>query len=95
MYEETVLDLSRLDFCDCVGIGALVAARNMARRSGHRLRVRNAPGHLQRLLHATRTCLTGTDPRLPDGGHIGSPGPAPAARDPQADDVVPLDSSGT
>ncbi|MFJ1562195.1 STAS domain-containing protein [Streptomyces mirabilis] len=45
MYEETVLDLAGVDFCDCAGIGPLIAARNLARRRGHRLHVRRIPGH--------------------------------------------------
>ncbi|MGI5380635.1 STAS domain-containing protein [Streptomyces sp. CA-251387] len=62
VYEETVIDLAGVSFCDCAGIGTLVAARNLARRRGHRLRVHGIPAHLQRLLHLTHTRLADTDP---------------------------------
>ncbi|MEU1409221.1 STAS domain-containing protein [Streptomyces sp. NPDC005728] len=65
VYEETVIDLAGVNFCDCAGIGTLVAVRNLARRRGHRLRVRRIPGHLQRLLHLTHTRLTDTGPPHP------------------------------
>ncbi|MFE2471205.1 STAS domain-containing protein [Streptomyces mirabilis] len=75
VYEETVLDLAGVDFCDCAGIGTLVAARNLARSRGHRLRMRRIPGHLQRLLHLTHTRLTDADPLM-------CPETLPAARRP-------------
>lgn len=76
VYEERVLDLAGVDFCDCAGIGTLIAARNLARRRGHRLRMRRIPGHLQRLLHLTHTRLTDTDP--PRTAPAYAPGNAPA-----------------
>lgn len=62
VYEETVVDLARLSFCDCAGLGALISARNLARRRGTRLCWRHIPEHLQRLLSATDTCLISTFP---------------------------------
>ncbi|MER7577908.1 STAS domain-containing protein [Streptomyces sp. NPDC126514] len=62
VYEETVVDLARLAFCDCAGLGALISARNTARRRGTHLRWQHIPEHLQWLLRATGTRLTGTSP---------------------------------
>ncbi|MFE5549750.1 lipid asymmetry maintenance protein MlaB [Streptomyces sp. NPDC056534] len=62
VYEETVVDLARLGFCDCAGLGGLVAVRNAAHRRGARLEWQHIPGHLRVLLRATRTSLTGTTP---------------------------------
>jgi anti-anti-sigma factor len=62
VYEETAIDLAGLDFCDCTGIGTLVAAQNLARSLGHRLQARRIPDHLQWLLHITQTRLENTDP---------------------------------
>ncbi|MFJ8589630.1 lipid asymmetry maintenance protein MlaB [Streptomyces sp. NPDC093595] len=66
VYDETVVDLSRLAFCDCAGLGALISARNTARRRGTHLRWQHIPEHLQWLLRATGTRLTGTS--LPPAG---------------------------
>jgi anti-anti-sigma factor len=82
VYEETVLDLAGVGFCDCAGIGTLIAARNLARRRGHRLRMRRIPGHLQRLLHLTHTRLTDTGPPHPSSTPPTCPGTPPAARRP-------------
>ncbi|MGW4759085.1 STAS domain-containing protein [Streptomyces chartreusis] len=73
VYEDTVADLTGLDFCDGAGIGVLVATRNAARRHGHHLHVRNIPGYLQLLLRATHTHLADTSPSPPDRAHIGVP----------------------
>lgn len=81
VYEETVVDLARLGFCDCAGLGALIAARNAARRHGTRLHLRNIPSHLQRLARATSTSLATLD--TSSGGAMVSPrraGARPAHR---------------
>ncbi|MEY9988472.1 anti-sigma B factor antagonist [Streptomyces sp. V4I8] len=62
VHEETVIDLAGLDFCDCTGIGTLVAAQNLARSLGHRLQTCRIPDHLQRLLQITQTRLGHTNP---------------------------------
>ncbi|WP_328862827.1 STAS domain-containing protein [Streptomyces sp. NBC_00306] len=59
-YRQVVIDLGDLSFCDCSGIGALVAAKNSAARRGTHLTVRNIPDHLARLLHITGTPLPAT-----------------------------------
>ncbi|MFF3403060.1 STAS domain-containing protein [Streptomyces sp. NPDC002659] len=75
VYEETVLDLAHLGFCDCAGLGALIAARNAARRHGTRLHLYNIPGHLQRLARATGTSLAAASdtPGRPSGPTSMSP----------------------
>ncbi|MFE5946834.1 STAS domain-containing protein [Streptomyces sp. NPDC056480] len=55
VYEETVLDLACLGFCDCVGLGALIAAGRAARCRGALLYLRNVPGCLERLARANGT----------------------------------------
>ncbi|MFD9623247.1 lipid asymmetry maintenance protein MlaB [Streptomyces virginiae] len=60
VYEETVVDLARLTFCDSAGFSALIAVRHTARHRGTGLRWQHIPSHLQRLLRASRTRLTGT-----------------------------------
>ncbi|WP_405575239.1 STAS domain-containing protein [Streptomyces sp. NBC_01167] len=68
-YRQVVIDLTDLAFCDCSGIGALVAAKSSAARRGTHLTVRNIPDHLTRLLHITGTPLTATpDTGLAIGG---------------------------
>ncbi|MFF8847621.1 lipid asymmetry maintenance protein MlaB [Streptomyces sp. NPDC015127] len=46
VYEEAVVDLSRIAFCDCAGLGALISGRNAARRRGTRLHWHHIPYHL-------------------------------------------------
>ena len=67
-YRQVVIDLTDLAFCDCSGIGALVAAKNSAARRGTHLTVRNIPDHLARLLHITGTPLTTPDTGPAIGG---------------------------
>ncbi|MBB5926524.1 STAS domain-containing protein [Streptomyces echinatus] len=51
----TVVDLSRLQFCDCTGLSALLAAHRVAKERGTALRLRAVPYPLARLLRLTRT----------------------------------------
>ncbi|WNO70422.1 STAS domain-containing protein [Streptomyces sp. AM8-1-1] len=67
-YRQVVIDLGDLAFCDCSGIGALVAAKNSAARRGTHLTVRNIPDHLARLLHITGTPLATPGTSLNIGG---------------------------
>ncbi|MFD9622039.1 STAS domain-containing protein [Streptomyces virginiae] len=86
VYEETVVDLARLTFCDSTGLRALITVRNTARHQGTDLRWQHIPSHLQRLLRASRTHLTGTSLRpsrigpapLPKAATAGRRPPAPA-----------------
>jgi len=65
VYEEIAVDLGGLEFCDCSGIGALIAADNLARSFGHRLQLCRVPDHLRRLLRISRHRLTLADPSRP------------------------------
>ncbi|MFD9624183.1 STAS domain-containing protein [Streptomyces virginiae] len=74
VYQETVVDLGGLGFCDCAGLGALITARNAARRHGNLLRFHNVPGSLQRLARATGTSLAApSDSSGRPGGELVSP----------------------
>ena len=48
-----VVDLSRVTFLDCAGIGALVAGRNTAISRGHRYTVVNPQRQVRRVLELT------------------------------------------
>ncbi|GAA2282711.1 MULTISPECIES: STAS domain-containing protein [Kitasatospora] len=52
-HREVVLDLSEVTFMDCVGLGALVQARNQADHSGGRLILRGIGHPVTRLLKLT------------------------------------------
>jgi hypothetical protein len=60
-----VVDLSRVTFLDCAGIGALVAGRNTAVRRGHRYTVVNPQHQVRKVLELTGvfTALTGRHPQ--------------------------------
>jgi anti-anti-sigma factor len=51
--DELLVDLDRVDFLDCSGIGALVAGRNAAVAAGRGFQVRNPHGIVTTLLHDT------------------------------------------
>ncbi|MEV4020314.1 STAS domain-containing protein [Nonomuraea angiospora] len=50
---KIVLDVSRLAFCDCTGLGALIAEQQQAERLGGYLRLIGVHGPLARLLTLT------------------------------------------
>ncbi|MFD8478273.1 STAS domain-containing protein [Kitasatospora sp. NPDC059673] len=52
-HREVVLDLSKVTFMDCAGLGALVRARNQADRCGAHLVLRGAGRCVVRLLRLT------------------------------------------
>ncbi|MET7391790.1 STAS domain-containing protein [Streptomyces sp. NPDC005529] len=49
-YEQVIIDLGRLDFCDCAGLSALIAAQRTARAHRAALTIRTVPPQLARLL---------------------------------------------
>ncbi|MFD3537397.1 STAS domain-containing protein [Streptomyces sp. NPDC058664] len=55
---RVIIDLGRLEFCDCAGLSALIAAQNTARVHGTALAIRNIPPPLTRLLR----CISHTLP---------------------------------
>ncbi|MEV6246645.1 STAS domain-containing protein [Streptomyces sp. NPDC051742] len=55
-----VVDLSGVEFMDCAGLGALIAALHVAERHGHALTLRSPNRQVTRLLR-----LTGAHERLP------------------------------
>jgi anti-anti-sigma factor len=59
-----VVDLARVTFLDCAGIGALVVGRNTAVSRGHRYTVVNPQRQVRRVLELTGvfTALTGWRP---------------------------------
>ncbi|MBQ0994709.1 STAS domain-containing protein [Micromonospora orduensis] len=60
-----VVDLARVTFLDCAGIGALVVGRNTAVSRGHRYTVVNPQRQVRRVLELTGvfTALTGRHPQ--------------------------------
>ncbi|NBM15931.1 STAS domain-containing protein [Streptomyces sp. GC420] len=52
-YRHIVIDLGRLEFCDCSGLSALLAADRAARACGAELRLRAVPHSLARILRLT------------------------------------------
>ncbi|WP_354644759.1 STAS domain-containing protein [Kitasatospora camelliae] len=52
-HREVLLDLSRVTFMDCSGLGALVRARNQTDRTGSRLVLRGVSHPVARLLRLT------------------------------------------
>ena len=48
-----ILDVRRLQFCDSIGLSALIAARRRADLAGGRLILRGVHGMLERVLHIT------------------------------------------
>ncbi|MFE5549899.1 STAS domain-containing protein [Streptomyces sp. NPDC056534] len=71
--ERVVIDLGRLEFCDCAGLSALIAAQKAARAYGTALAIRNIPPQLARLLR----CIPHTLPITPDNRR-GVPAQSPA-----------------
>lgn len=51
--EDVVADVSRLEFCDCAGLNALIRTRRWVAAHGARLWVHGVPPHLARLLALT------------------------------------------
>ncbi|MFB7867904.1 STAS domain-containing protein [Streptomyces sp. NPDC056069] len=49
-HKQITIDLDRLDFCDCAGLSALIAAQKTARADHTALTIRNIPHQLTRLL---------------------------------------------
>ncbi|MCX5233197.1 STAS domain-containing protein [Streptomyces sp. NBC_00233] len=75
-HERVIIDLGRLEFCDCAGLSALIAAQKTARAHGTTLTIRNTPPQLARLLR----CVPHTLPLAPDGRRgVPAQSPAPAA----------------
>ena len=73
---DVVVDLGRVSFLDCAGIGALVAGRNTAVRRGRGYRVVNLQPLVRHVLDLTGvlTALTGSpDPAPPTGQPARSP----------------------
>lgn len=54
-YQRITVDLSGLGFCDCTGLGALVAAARTAKAQGAEVRLRAVPRFLVRLLRLSHT----------------------------------------
>ncbi|MFD3549190.1 STAS domain-containing protein [Streptomyces sp. NPDC058655] len=68
---NVTVDLSGMDFCDCTGLGVLLAAARLARARGTDLQLRSVPHTLARLLRLfpTSNALSVAD------------GPGPSLRD--------------
>ena len=47
---ELVLDLSRVDFIDCRGVGVLLTARKLVAATGGALRLDQVPGRVRRVI---------------------------------------------
>ncbi|MFE0654549.1 STAS domain-containing protein [Streptomyces sp. NPDC059534] len=64
-HEQVIIDLGRLEFCDCAGLSALITAHKTARAHGTALAIRNIPPQLTRLLRCVPhpLPLEPTDPR--------------------------------
>ncbi|MGW8358859.1 STAS domain-containing protein [Streptomyces wedmorensis] len=60
-HEQVIIDLDRLEFCDCAGLSALITAHKTARAHGTALTIRNIPHQLTRLLR----CIPHTLPIEP------------------------------
>ncbi|MGW7200851.1 STAS domain-containing protein [Streptomyces chryseus] len=56
-HKQVTIDLTRLAFCDCAGLSALITAQKAAREHGTALAIRNMPHHLTRLLRHTHHTL--------------------------------------
>lgn len=70
-----VLDVTRVEMVDGVGLGVLVGAQRRAARAQRRLVLRGTPPRLRRFLRAT-----GLEPILPTENHDPEPlGPTPVA----------------
>ncbi|MER6455977.1 STAS domain-containing protein [Streptomyces sp900105245] len=54
-YPRTVVDLARVPFCDCTGLGALMAANRRAKERGAVLHLRCVPHAVACLLRLTHT----------------------------------------
>jgi anti-anti-sigma factor len=52
---RVVLDLRRVEFMDCAGLGVLIVLRNDAKRARQQLTLVPAPPRVQRLFALTRT----------------------------------------
>ncbi|MGP3685755.1 STAS domain-containing protein [Streptomyces sp. IBSNAI002] len=48
-YQQVTVDLAGLRFCDCTGLGALLAAARTAKAGGAELRLRSVPDCVARL----------------------------------------------
>jgi len=74
---DVVVDLGRVTFLDCAGIGALVAGRNTAVRQGCGYTVVNPQRHVRRVLELTGVHAALTvhpDPAPPTGQPVRSSG---------------------
>ncbi|WP_406053571.1 STAS domain-containing protein [Streptomyces sp. NBC_01077] len=49
-HEQVIIDLDRLDFCDCAGLSSLITAQKTAHARSAALTIRNIPPQLARLL---------------------------------------------
>ncbi|MCX5233480.1 STAS domain-containing protein [Streptomyces sp. NBC_00233] len=75
-HERVIIDLGRLEFCDCAGLSALIAAQKAACAYGTALTIRNTPPQLARLLR----CVPHTLPLAPVSRRgVPAQSPAPAA----------------
>jgi anti-anti-sigma factor len=62
---DVVVDLARVTFLDCAGVGALVVGRNTARRRGCGYTVVNPQGQVRRVLELTGVLTALTEPLRP------------------------------
>jgi anti-anti-sigma factor len=62
---DVVVDLARVTFLDCAGVGALVAGRNTARSRGCGYTVANPQGQVRRVLELTGVLTVLTEPLKP------------------------------
>ena len=70
---QLLLDVARLDFCDSVGLSALIGLQRRARRSGGGVVLHGVHGCLRRVLSVTGTdaLFTLVDAREPTGAAHG------------------------
>lgn len=77
---DVVVDLARLTFVGCAGLGALIEARHRIVGAGGTFTARNPTTHIANLLILTGvdTVLAGAAPAVPQPQPAFSPRPSPA-----------------